>query len=753
MPGLVVFGRRWMIGSDDLVFPALVEILVRITWLMAIVIVVAIHHSNLYCSGGNLLYIYLLGTIILNPLVILLCLALAYSSARGTITSSWTRHRVAPLLYVRMLLFVPEIAWSIIGVYWAFDESIGCERPVVKIIKATAISSLCLVLIFLVVMAIIFDPLGAMSLNPPRPRSRSSSCVSQSSEHLYRHEAAKVWETRCRLLCCCAGNDEHSKAAFSDIAKLFATFFEGVDLVPSDIAAGLVLLQIQQEKQKRWNTIQAKRTAAAASRSEPSVQRPLRGDPAQIQDGGTDAGLSASTSPEGAAVAASGVDVGLSASTSAGAAPEGAAVAAEGASGVDVRPGASTAPKEWMNVRNATHFVKFALGVYGWPLYAYMHPVMGWFRLWGKIRCCSCVRQSSAVDDNCVGCNMAAIRKQTGLRDEHIIHASFHNRTYEVAFFVAVDEETESIILSIRGTLSLGDALTDLSAESCSMSMDVDGDPQTPGRAHKGILRSAQYVKAMLEQQHLLETAFQGREHYTLVVMGHSLGGGCASILACLLRPAHPRLQCFAYSPPGGLLNMAATIESQEYVCSVVLGKDLVPRLSIHAMEDLKFKVLTAVHDCDRPKYRILMRGVWYAIFGMPTLDVAVMETDSEPTSGGTSPRRPLLGSREETRSRSGSTVEEALRDSFMKISEARFCQEKMLLPGKIMYITEASPGGRFFGSPVYQVTWAGTQTFQEVIFSPKMVTDHLPDVVLRALSQLNEANTEPLPSATAPAY
>lgn len=32
MPGLVVFGRRWGIASDDFVFPGLFELVVRVLW-------------------------------------------------------------------------------------------------------------------------------------------------------------------------------------------------------------------------------------------------------------------------------------------------------------------------------------------------------------------------------------------------------------------------------------------------------------------------------------------------------------------------------------------------------------------------------------------------------------------------------------------------------------------------------------------------------------------------------------------------
>lgn len=40
-------------------------------------------------------------------------------------------------------------------------------------------------------------------------------------------------------------------------------------------------------------------------------------------------------------------------------------------------------------------------------------------------------------------------------------------------------------------------------------------------------------------------------QDYRVVVTGHSLGAGVASLLAILLRPKYPKLHCFAYGPPG----------------------------------------------------------------------------------------------------------------------------------------------------------------------------------------------------------
>lgn len=43
-------------------------------------------------------------------------------------------------------------------------------------------------------------------------------------------------------------------------------------------------------------------------------------------------------------------------------------------------------------------------------------------------------------------------------------------------------------------------------------------------------------------------------QEYKLVITGHSLGAGTAALLAIMLRNSFPTLQCYAFSPPGGLL-------------------------------------------------------------------------------------------------------------------------------------------------------------------------------------------------------
>lgn len=51
------------------------------------------------------------------------------------------------------------------------------------------------------------------------------------------------WDHRCRLLFCCMGGTDRNRNSFTDIARLLSDFFRELDVVPSDVVAGLVLLR------------------------------------------------------------------------------------------------------------------------------------------------------------------------------------------------------------------------------------------------------------------------------------------------------------------------------------------------------------------------------------------------------------------------------------------------------------------------------------------------------------------------------
>lgn len=106
------------------------------------------------------------------------------------------------------------------------------------------------------------------------------------------------------------------------------------------------------------------------------------------------------------------------------------------------------------------HYMHYALGAYGWPVFLMTYSTAGMCHLCTKIRCCCmpcCSAKISAevVDDNCCRCNYAALQRILTNGDIEIIYVTYHVDVGETPFFVAIDYDRRKIVISIRGTLSM----------------------------------------------------------------------------------------------------------------------------------------------------------------------------------------------------------------------------------------------------------------------------------------------------------
>lgn len=150
------------------------------------------------------------------------------------------------------------------------------------------------------------------------------------------------------------------------------------------------------------------------------------------------------------------------------------------------------------------------------------------------------------------------------------------------AYFIVRDFKRKAIVLGIRGTLSPRDVLTDLCASSENFIVedaleDVDsiGDigyagevyasstlmtpaanngravkpPLLVGRAHKGMLDAAKSVARMTATT--ITEELQSNPEFSLIIVGHSLGGGVAAVLAAMWSRRFPdRIKSFGYGNP-----------------------------------------------------------------------------------------------------------------------------------------------------------------------------------------------------------
>lgn len=229
--------------------------------------------------------------------------------------------------------------------------------------------------------------------------------------------------------------------------------------------------------------------------------------------------------------------------------------------------------------------------------------------------CCESIGDRKVVmGDTPMGCNEIALLKQAGIDSNKLRYANFKQGYEESPYAITVDDEWKSIVITIRGTLSLDDAVADLAIRPVLIDLWAErcGFEEARGEfCHNGCLHIAAYIYRDLDEQGILRNLLLGDNSectgYTLRVVGHSLGAGVAAVLATFLRPCYPSLRCLAFSPPGCVFSRRLANKCKDYVTSYVLGDDVVPRLGLSSVENLRHELLYCLAKIKVPKY-IAMR-------------------------------------------------------------------------------------------------------------------------------------------------
>lgn len=107
----------------------------------------------------------------------------------------------------------------------------------------------------------------------------------------------------------------------------------------------------------------------------------------------------------------------------------------------------------------------------------------------------------------------------------------FSVSNFNTSGFVAVDNVHKLIVVSFRGTATLGNILADLALNQTSINLC------TGCAAHQGFYESWTAVSTAVTAQ--IKTAHAANPTFRIVATGHSLGGAIATIAALALRNAN----------------------------------------------------------------------------------------------------------------------------------------------------------------------------------------------------------------------
>ncbi|XP_036221138.1 uncharacterized protein inaE isoform X2 [Bactrocera oleae] len=686
MPGLVVFRRRWSVGSDDLVVPGAFLLTTHLICFVIVLISLLILDYDLAILNVKLLFYLqicylaiLLGSVCVEAGICII-------SMRGSILDSAARTTINFWIYLKSMVIFFDITWLVLSTMWLtncyFDAPIDEAK---KFFMAIVVCNWALVFITLITIWCTFDAAGRSwvkmkkyqrSMRETESRfnyKRSGSMNRNWRQRKVMRAYQDSWDHRCRLLFCCMGGTDRNRNSFTDIARLLSDFFRELDVVPSDVVAGLVLLRKFQKLEREAVVRQRKNGTYEFLSGVPITDR------TQFL--------------------------------------------------------ALNDTKNYDFFQTVIHYMYFAQGAYGWPMYFIINRSK-MYNLLPELKCftCCCRPQTetpSVIEDNCCFCNYAALKKTLQVGDVEIIYATYHVDVGETPFFVAVDYTQKKIVVSIRGTLSMKDILTDLNADGEVLPLSP---PRDDWLGHKGMVQAAIYIKNKLEEEGLIERALShNRDRETssfgLVLVGHSLGAGTAAILAILMKADYPSLQCFSYSPPGGLLSMPAVEYTKSFITSIVLGKDVVPRIGLHQMEALRADLINAIQRSVDPKWKTISCSVICCGCGPEPTSVVEM-------SGKDTHINQYQEQRDSARSTSAHPTDSSI---------ALTLHQPLYPPGRIIHIVRHHPKPEESvlksHEPVYQAIWADTYDFDEVLISPVMLQDHMPDKVLAALKKVVTAS------------
>ncbi len=719
MPHLVICNRYWRLAGDELPIPAFCAVVGRVIQLTVASLLLKLSEGDmLYCHSD--LTVYVVISILMILISIGMELLIIYSGLQGTIVEiSKRRTNLEYFLTGHSLIAFMGVGLAIWGTFILSKfYHVPCASAVVDH-NYTGY-----VLLFLVALSQYIDSLSQFFccylfsskragreesdslLNPDLENNLHSPTSDETDDEDFNSHNQKIWAKRCQALCSCtrffscgifggANVTQDIDAVARVLTKLF--HHEGfLDVVPSDVLAGILLVRLQQrDTWKRFHEftgkLESRNFDTDAVTRQAFYENPL---PPRTQ-------------------------IVLNARR---------------------RNMNHLNAEDSSDVKTVSRLSHFAFAIYTHLLYLYAKPATGMCNL---CYTCGCGHENSAnqshLGDNCFHMNQAAAETVINqLGNAEIIYASYENDNVMKPYGIFLDHETEKVVIAIRGTLSLEDCITDAICDPTELKeagekWGFDGDGKW---VHAGMLRSALAIRDDIDRRGILSGIFSSSNsgesrNYGITFVGHSLGAGTAVLLSLLFQNIYPNLKCVAFGTPGSLVDKECAELFKDTVLSVVLDDDIIPRLGVPTINNIRHQVLESI-----PRSKCNKSYIMRTLFRDSTPDEYMYRSGEEPPS------------------RFKDAVDKFLTEMKNR-NEVVSADRELVIPGRIIHLVknDAQKNREDYvctslvssicccqcKSKSYDVQEVSADVFAEIVISPSMALDHFPTTYVRELSRLND--------------
>eukprot|EP00892_Ulva_mutabilis_P011439 jgi/Ulvmu1/8668/UM047_0006.1 len=822
MPSLVLLGKRWNVSSDDVPIPAAIVASFHFAWIVGILSL-----KGVVIGGGEDVcarawpyagYVFL----------ILACFVTATTSecfliregCRGSLFEDKKRMRVPQLLIANLLVGMLTAIVNTWGTWMLFHHGAICKGTAFEW-RRNAFNALVWTTWAMLAMFVICV-VAPLQLVPAT-----------------EHSSPRSWRFRCMVLACCCCRSramltapQGERRPLERIADLFHKIFRHADFTSSDVAVTLYLAAALQRLNRR------RRVATL-------LQRPRDGEAPELMLTGSHLAHELRPHEPVSALAAQYCKQGR--------------------------------PATGDDLRLVTDIAPFAMAAYGTLFYVYVNPqptALANFCCHAVCLCCGRGRGRSSsggaaaippgspaaaaaavvaaerrgpfgmeLDPTRV-MTKAAVSAIAGVPARDVKHLSSTNSfNMQAPYFLALHRASRSVVVSVRGTFSLDDTLTDLMCHPEDYNTWVNGITASlrssngvadklsegpglrlprydggsgccrGGAGHSGAMRlAASLVKGVLRSHRLERLLGVGAAHvaddssrmvrtpsvdgsvhssgclagpngwtwqrsfgrspsgasrgngkdsqqplmnepsevastcsaastphggggggggpWRLVITGHSLGAGIAAFAAMYLHAALPDtdVTAWCFSPPGWLMTPQLADWCRSFVTSVVINKDIVPRLTLTAVERLRDELVEAGVRCRRSKPHVVLSSLWhgccFSCCRRHRTWADLQRMFAPESEGATAGARGFLASYQQSLAQNMTDDELDVLKSFR-------------VPGRILFVRSAKDKrNQLQQERNYSALWITAEDLQRegLLLSRHMLLDHFPDRALNIL-------------------